>query len=202
MTAQAGDTLYSDSSLRKAALRSELRRRRAAVTPDSARKAAFAAACHLARTPWCRRAQHVAIYLDYGSELATAPLIDLLLQNGKQVYAPRIGPDQRMRFLRMDAGTPLHINAFGIAEPAGRLRERSARRMDLIVMPLLGFDARGHRLGTGGGYYDRALDFPRPFRRPLLTGYAYAEQRLDGIPAEPWDIRLDAVATELGFLKF
>ncbi|TXH03953.1 MAG: 5-formyltetrahydrofolate cyclo-ligase [Nevskiaceae bacterium] len=184
-------------------MRRDLRRRRNAITPEDARKAALLAACHLAGSAWLRRAQHVAVYLDYGAELGTAPLIDALLRLGKHVYVPRIAvATRRMRFLRLTAETPLRTNAYGIAEPVGRPRERRARQMDVIVLPLLGFDGRGQRLGTGGGYYDRALAAPRPFRRPRLIGYGYALQQVDAVPAEPWDIRLDAAATESGLYQF
>lgn len=201
MTAQAGDT-PTFLAQRKSALRRELRRKRNAILPEDARHAALMAACHLAGSSWLRRARHVAVYLGYGSELDTSALIDTLLLQGKQVYVPRIGAQQRMRFLRLTADTPLRLNPFGIAEPAGRQRQRGARRMDVIVLPLLGFDGRGHRLGTGGGYYDRALASPRPFRKPLLVGYGYAVQKVASIPSEPWDVHLNAAATEAGLYKF
>jgi 5-formyltetrahydrofolate cyclo-ligase len=179
-----------------------LRHKRSAIPDETTRESALRAACHLAGSRWLRHAQHVAVYLDYGSELGTAPLIDALLREGKQVYVPRIGAQRRMRFLQLTAATPLRMNAFGIPEPAGRVRLRGVRRLDVIVLPLLGFDGRGHRLGTGGGYYDRALAAPRPFRKPLLVGYGYEMQKVAAIPSEPWDIRLDAAATEAGLYKF
>lgn len=201
MTAQAGDT-PNHSSRRKSALRHALRQKRDAISPEDAQAAALAAACHLAGSVWLRRARHIALYLDYGSELGTSTLIDALLGEDKQVYVPRVAQNQRMRFLQLRADMPLRLNRFGIAEPAGRSRERGARRMDVIVLPLLGFDGAGHRLGSGGGYYDRALAAPRPFRKPLLVGYGYEVQKVSAIPAEPWDIKLDAVATESGIYKF
>ena len=201
MTAQAGDT-PSLLAQRKSALRRELRRKRNAIPSENARHAALMAACHLAGSAWLRHAHHIAVYLDCGSELGTAALIDALLQEGKQIYVPRIGARQRMRFVRLTADTPLRMNRFGITEPAGRQRQRGARQMDVIVLPLLGFDSSGHRLGTGGGYYDRALASPRPFRKPLLVGYGYAVQKVAVIPSEAWDVRLDAAATETGIYKF
>jgi len=67
---------------------------------------------------------------------------------------------------------------------------------DVIIMPLLGFDAAGTRLGYGGGYYDRTLD--RLGKKPRLIGLAYAAQELDAIPREPHDVPLDMVITERG----
>lgn len=204
MTAQAGDTTSSSSALaqRKSRLRRELRNQRNAIPTETARRAELLAACHLAASAWLRHARHVAVYLDYGSELGTSALIDALLRDGKQVYVPRIITQRRMCFVQLTARTPLRLNPFGISEPAGRPRQRSARQMDVIVLPLLGFDGRGHRLGTGGGYYDRALAAPRPFRKPRLVGYGYELQKVTALPAERWDIRLDAAATEAGIYKF
>jgi len=202
MTTQAGDTPSYTPSQRKSALRRELRRKRSAISSEDAREAALAAACHLVGSVWLRRAQHIAVYLNYGSELGTTPLIDVLLREGKNVYVPRIGTERRMRFVEIKADTPLRLNMLGIKEPAGRLRTRRAKQFDVIVVPLLGFDSTGQRLGNGGGYYDRALAAPRPFRKPLLVGYGYDIQRSTAIPSEPWDVRLNAVATEVGLYKF
>lgn len=201
MTTPMGDTPYTPAQ-RKSALRRDLRRKRSAIPPEDAREAALAAACHLAGSSWLRRAQHIALYLDYGSELGTTALVDILLREGKSVYVPRIGTERRMRFVQIKADTPLRLNMLGIKEPAGRLCTRQVKQLDVIVVPLLGFDSTGQRLGNGGGYYDRALASPRPFRKPLLVGYGYEIQRTTVIPSEPWDIRLNAVATEAGLYKF
>ncbi|MGH8540716.1 MAG: 5-formyltetrahydrofolate cyclo-ligase, partial [Stenotrophobium sp.] len=171
-------------------MRRELRRRRADIPPATARSAALSAAIHLLRNRWLRQARHVAIYHGYGNELCTTPLLEMLLDSGRHVYVPRVVGEGRMRFYELRRGTALRRNRYGIAEPASHARRRGPRRMDLIVLPLLGFDAQGRRLGSGGGYYDRALAFPRAFRRPRFIGYAYAAQEVDDIPIEAWDIRL------------
>lgn len=186
----------------KKELRQQLWQTRSAINPEDARSAALSAAQQLAGCVWIRRAQHIAVYLDYGSELQTAPLLEHLLASGKQVYVPKISGRNDMRFLCLDERTPLRQNRYGITEPAIQRPARSLRHMDIVLLPLLGFDQTGTRLGTGGGYYDRALAFPRTFRRPLLIGYGYACQKVESIPREPWDIRLDAVATEQGLFQF
>jgi 5-formyltetrahydrofolate cyclo-ligase len=89
----------------------------------------------------------------------------------------------------------------GIAKPASGAAIRWTD-LDLIVVPLLAFDAHGRRLGSGAGYYDRLLGRPRPFRRPLVVGYAYALQQQAELPEDPWDRKLDAVATERGVTWF
>jgi len=197
MTALAGDT----ASL-KTRLRQEFRRRRASLPAAQRRRAAERAAQRLARTPLFRRARHVAIYLPYASELDTAPLQRRCLAQGKRVYVPRVLDGFRLRFEQLPADAALRHNRYGIAEPAGRRPHCGLRRLDLVVLPLTAFDLQGHRLGTGGGYYDRALALRGPSRKPRLVGYAYALQQAETLPAEPWDVRLDAVVTETRFHTF
>jgi 5-formyltetrahydrofolate cyclo-ligase len=180
---------------RKRALRQQLRRVRAAIPLAERRRAAQAAARHLARA--CRRWQprHVALYLGLAEEIDTRPLIAAL--RGARLYVPRIGRDGSMRFTRL--APPLVANRYGIPEPA--LLRRPAR-LDLIVLPLVGFDASGARLGMGGGYYDRLLARPRACRRPLRVGFAFAAQQVRAVPVGRHDARLDAVVTEHGLRRF
>ena len=82
---------------------------------------------------------------------------------------------------------------------------RSARSLDVIFMPLVGFDARGSRVGMGKGYYDRALAFlhhRRTWRRPLLVGLAFACQQVDALPTRAHDVPLDHIVTEAGSHRF
>ena len=74
-----------------------------------------------------------------------------------------------------------------------------------IVVPLVGVDPAGRRLGMGGGFYDRALEFRRRrryWRGPHLVGFAFDCQRTDSSFAEPWDLRLDSLATESGLQHY
>lgn len=192
----------NSSATQKDILRRLVRAKRKNLSPGEGHRAAERAARQALKLPGLRRAHHVALYLACGSELSTAPLIAALQARGTQLYVPRIGRDSRMRFVPLQAGLPLRRNRHGIAEPSGRAAQRSVRRMDLILLPLLAFDARGFRLGSGGGYYDRALAQDRAHGRPRRVGYAYALQQIDAVPAEPWDVRLHAVVTESGILIF
>lgn len=194
MTAQAGDT--TSLSSRKAALRKELRQRRRALPSAERGRAALAAARHLARA--CRRlqARHVAAYVGFADEIDTAPALRLLRERGCRVYVPKIA-GARLRFALLRGA--LRRNRYGIAEPAVL---RLPPRLDLIVLPLVGFDAQGRRLGMGGGYYDRLLARGRATRRPLRVGYAFAAQEARGVPVAAHDVRLDAVVTERGWRRF
>ena len=90
---------------------------------------------------------------------------------------------------------------FGIAIPKRTAGHMAPRWLDLIVIPLVAVDTAGRRLGMGGGFYDRALEFRRRRRHwpgPRLVGFAFDCQRTEAGFAEPWDIGLDSLATESG----
>lgn len=201
MSAQAGDTPDSTTT-RKSQLRVVLRRQRVALSPAERRRAARAAARHLLRCRALRRARRIAIYLSHGSELDTAPLLRALHQRGLHVYVPVILQARGLRFVRLDPAIRLRRGRFGIRRPASLRPQCNVQRLHLIVLPLLGFDPAGHRLGQGGGYYDRALAACRLHHRPLRIGYAYSIQEAAAIPSEPWDQVLDAVVTEHGVRRF
>jgi 5-formyltetrahydrofolate cyclo-ligase len=105
-----------------------------------------------------------------------------------------------MRFAAYQPGMRMALNRFSIAEPAlPRAELLAAECLDLIIMPLVGFDAGGNRLGMGGGFYDRTLAFLQHrgrWRRPLLFGLAYEFQRVDGLQPRCWDVPLDGVITD------
>jgi 5-formyltetrahydrofolate cyclo-ligase len=185
----------------KAQWRRELRAARAAIAPAAARQHAIRAARNLMRLASLRRARHFAVYLAAGSELDTDVLIRALHRTGKRVLVPAIapGPDSAMRMIPLDPHAPLRRRRHGIREPARRRRDARSR-VDVLVLPLRGFDSSGTRLGSGAGYYDRWLARQRP--RPFCIGFAYALQEVDALPREPWDQPLDAICTERGLRYF
>jgi 5-formyltetrahydrofolate cyclo-ligase len=214
MTAQAGDTFFPFGDLqpqsdqgtaaaaRKRELRKILRQRRLGIGKSQRKHCERRIACQLLRRRRVRRARNIAVYLSMGSELATTILIARLLRQGRTLWAPLASRTPRLRFVPLRQDSKLRRGPFGLRQPACTRPCRDPRRMDLILLPLLGFDAQGHRLGNGGGYYDRALATQRLGRQALLLGYAYAAQELPAIPADPWDVRLDAVITEQGLQRF
>jgi 5-formyltetrahydrofolate cyclo-ligase len=197
MTAQAGDTTTSTAG-RKAALRRELRARRAALSPAQRRHAARRAAAHLARGLGTWNARTVAVYFSLPEELDTGLVVRVLRRRHLAICLPRIRPGGRLSFVRLGGRTPLRPNRYGIPEPAAGAHARP----DVVLLPLVAFDAAGRRLGMGGGFFDRSLARPRPFRRPLRVGLAYSFQQLPRVPAEAHDILLDAVITERGLQRF
>jgi 5-formyltetrahydrofolate cyclo-ligase len=117
---------------------------------------------------------------------------------------PVLCDDQRLRFAPWRPGDPLVSNRHGIPEPdvaASSLLEGTA--LALVVLPLVGFDARGNRLGMGGGWYDRSFEFRHERAAPpWLVGAAFAMQQMPEGESEPWDVRLDAACTESTLFDF
>ena len=111
---------------------------------------------------------------------------------------PMLHADGTLRFAPWKAGDALVTNRYGIPEPDVDANTAfQPRDMAMIVLPLVGFDALGHRLGMGGGWYDRSFAFRHAEGPPpWLVGAAFEAQRLDSIAAESWDVRLDAVCSE------
>ena len=107
-----------------------------------------------------------------------------------------------MEFVRYCARHPLRPNRYGIPEPERGASPRIAvRRLDLVLVPLVAFDARGRRLGSGAGFYDRCLQHLRAgrrWRRPKLIGVGYEFQRVAALAPATWDVPLDALLTEKG----
>lgn len=180
------------------ALREQMRAQRIALGPRERLAAADAVASRLRQLDAMRTAAHVAGYWAVRGEL---PLHALLSPRPAFAYClPCLVPGQQLAFARWRAGDALVANRFGIPEPdVAPADYLSPAAMDLVLVPLLAFDRRGNRLGSGAGYYDRSfaflLDSARP-PRPLLVGVAYAFQQVATLPAESWDVPLDFVVTE------
>ncbi|MDX9873284.1 MAG: 5-formyltetrahydrofolate cyclo-ligase [Spongiibacteraceae bacterium] len=183
----------------RSALRRQLRRRRQSLTRHQQQRAARRLAAVVLRRPELRRVQHIALYLPQDGEISPLPLVNELLARGKCVYLPVLRPGSLLRFRRFPAAR-MRRNRFGIAEPLGR--DVRPEHLDLVFLPLVGFDRYGGRLGMGGGYYDRSFAFVRSgrVRRPLLVGLGHAFQEVERLPIEPWDVPLAAIATERRWL--
>jgi 5-formyltetrahydrofolate cyclo-ligase len=189
-------------------MRRGARNARRAVGGEARAAAGKAAAQHLAASGLLRAGTRIACYAPLLEEFPTTALLRLALRRGCVIYLPVIA-NRRLRLLRFapvllpPGGSDRTLlaaltrrNRYGIAEPAApRHLWRSARALDLVMLPLVAFDAHGHRLGMGGGYYDRALANTSG-RRPLKLGIAYECQRLPLVPCRAWDVPLDAVLTE------
>lgn len=180
---------------KKHGLRRGLRERRKALDPLMRAASARSVARHGTRL--LRRARHVGAYWPIGSELDPRPLARALMRRRHTVYLPVVArrPGRPLSFLPWRP--PFAPGPLRIPEPRWG-RKACARRLDAVLVPVVGFDARGWRLGQGGGYYDRTFGYvARKGRgRPLLIGIAYECQRLGSAPRESHDVRLHAVLTE------
>ena len=189
-----------DTMQDKAHLRDQLRRARARLTPKQQAQAGRRAAARLARLPRFTHARRIAAYVARGGELNPAPALALARRRGLQCYLPVLHPggQRRLLFARWREGARMKPNRYGIPEPQTRIHIAPCR-LDIVLVPLVGFDLSGTRLGMGGGYYDRTFAFRsrmHRFVRPLLVGYAHACQRTGHLPRSPWDVALDWVVTD------
>jgi 5-formyltetrahydrofolate cyclo-ligase len=185
-------------------LRRELRARRRAIQGTARLRAArqLAHRVSAARLLWPGR--HIGLYLSTPEEIDTSPLLALARARGCRIALPRIVSLRRdcMRFYDWTGGVTR--GAFGIREPRGN-RMRAARELDVVFLPLVGFDSRGNRIGMGRGFYDRhfaqRLRLSR-HRRPLLVGLAYDVQQVAALPCAAHDVPLDAIVTESSIRRF
>jgi 5-formyltetrahydrofolate cyclo-ligase len=146
-------------------------------------------------------ARRIAGYVGNQGEIDPMPLLYLAHMMGKQCYLPILHPflEGRLWFARWTPQTRMDLNRFNIPEPVFHHRQSCKPQfLDLILVPMLGFDAQCHRLGMGGGFYDRTLSFRLHRSRwtgPELFGLAHEAQRCDVLQVAPWDVRMDAVFT-------
>lgn len=188
----------------KHALRKTIRKQRALLPASEQRAAARDFRRHLQRHPWFHTARRLAAYLPMRGEADPQLLIEAAWQLGKQVFLPCLR-ETHLVFREYGPQTLLAPNALGIPEPQNSGILVSPRQLDLVIAPLVAFDAHGNRLGMGGGFYDRTFAFHRHYRRwrkPRLLGLAYEFQRHDELQREPWDVPLAAVLTERGIQRF
>ena len=195
------DLAPASAASEKIQLRKRMRAQRRQLEPLAHAQAANAVLTHALSRPWFASGKRVAAYWAAGSELSLKPLLVLLLARGVLVYLPHVGTEGDMQFLRYHDEASLTLGKHGILAPVSHLGPDRAPRLDLILLPLLAFDVQGHRLGQGGGYYDRYLQ-TLAAATPLRVGIAFHFQKVDAVPAEPFDQMLHAVITDLGVFGF
>jgi 5-formyltetrahydrofolate cyclo-ligase len=188
-----------DATARRRELRQNLAERRRALAPAERIAAAQGLRRSLEQLPEYLTDTRVAGYWATQGELPLNLVIPPLASRGQQFLLPVIGNEQHLRFAAWQNGEAVQPNRYGIPEPVDPRELFEPFQLDLVLVPLLGFDRRGHRLGYGGGYYDRSFAFlnqqVRP-NEPLLVGIAYAFQELPQIEDAAWDVPLDFIATE------
>jgi 5-formyltetrahydrofolate cyclo-ligase len=186
------------------ALRRWLRAQRRAITGKARRDAAIRVARRIDAARWLRPGRRIGLYLAMPDELDTGPLLALARKRGCHVAVPRITSARHNRMRFEDLAGTVQRGAFGISEPVAG-NPRQARALDVVFLPLVGFDRRGNRIGMGRGFYDRYFAHRarmRRWRRPLLVGIAYDEQCVPALRPAAHDVPLDALVTQSTMLRF
>lgn len=169
----------------------DIRAEAAARDPDAAERLADVFPMKL----FDRYGPVVAGYVPIRDELSPLPLMDRLALAGAALCLPRLESSGEMSFRLWEPGEPLVEGPFGLSEPP---ETAPLAKPSLVLVPALGFDASGTRLGYGKGHYDRALAHLRSAGRAFACVIAYKAQMLDDLPCEPHDEPLDWAVTEQG----
>ena len=181
-------------------LRNELRRRRQALSIEQQLMAGESLCKVLQSQLALLSGQNVAVYLSNDGEINPEAWQQHLWQTGVNCYLPVVGSDRQLSFALYSPDTPLKDNRFGIPEPeVAGAKTLLAKDLDVVFVPLTGFDLQGQRLGMGGGFYDHTFAFLRTVNNPILIGLAHECQKVDSIPTETWDIPMAGIATDAAF---
>lgn len=148
-------------------------------------------------------AKNIAIYWSTTEEINTQPLIQAIHDASKNCYLPLLN-NNILIFQRVKSATTLQVNKYNIYEPKPAPHQQiTLANLDIVFLPLVGFDNNKYRLGMGGGYFDRTFSFIKKenLAKPLLIGLSYAIQQVAVLPTDTWDLQLDAVVTEQSYLQ-
>ncbi len=148
-----------------------------------------------------KNCRNIACYIANDSEIDPYLLTEHAIFLGKKVYLPILAPlKNSLYFAPYKAGDRLKLNQFKIPEPICHPSKwKTASQMDLLLLPLVAFDASGNRIGMGGGFYDRTLSYlqhRRFWKKPTLMGLAHEIQKAGQLKRQSWDIPLDYIITE------
>ena len=145
--------------------------------------------------------QNIALYMPISNEVS----LELLKKETSihnKISIPVVKPDKQLQFIRPNVDCEFVLNQFNVLEPTEGI-EVEVNSHDLIVVPSVGVDKNGFRLGYGGGYYDRVLaGYERSLNKPLLIGLLFSFQKIDAAFGESHDMKFDRIFTELGEERF
>lgn len=202
MTSSGSAAQTDPASLSRPQLRRQLRKARRSLSRAQQRAAARGLYRQLAQHPLFRRARHVSLYLPMDGEIDPRPLLREAQRRGKATYLPVLNawPSTKMVFQRVRPGEKFRPNRFRIPEPHINPRQqRKIWALDLILMPLVGFDDEGGRLGMGGGFYDRSLAYQarrKNWQKPVLLGMAHECQKVKRLAQASWDVPLRGTVSD------
>jgi len=178
-------------------LRQRNRKLRAELDKSVLNKAAKALYEQIIALPEYQQAQKIAAYFAVNGEISLDPVIDHALAQGKKIYLPNLDQES-LRFSPYFREQKMRINKFKLPEPdVGDDEMLQPNELDLVLAPLVVFDANRNRIGMGGGFYDRSFEFRKQsFGKPILIGVAHELQKVDELVPQDWDVRLDKVVTD------
>lgn len=194
--------MTNPAPLSRQQLRNQLRKARRALNPGQQRQAARGLYRQLAQHPLFRRARHIALYLPNDGEIDPHLLLRAAQRRGKKTYLPVLSawPRTKMVFQQVRRGEKFRPNRFRIPEPhINAAQQRTVWALDLILLPLVGFDDVGGRLGMGGGFYDRSLAYQarrKAWQKPVLLGLAHECQKIERLVQASWDVPLQGTVTD------
>lgn len=190
---------WSQHLQNKAQIRNRLNDKRKSVSDVERNQAAQQAMQLLTQNAIFDESKNIACYLARTEEFDCNPIIQAIWQAKKNCYLPVLSANKEghLDFVAYQANDLLRLNRYQILEPENTATI-APEKLDLILLPLVGFDLQGNRLGVGGGYYDRTFEFikNRVQVKPLMLGLAFEFQQVHQLPADEWDVPLCGVLTE------
>ncbi|HHU52605.1 MAG TPA: 5-formyltetrahydrofolate cyclo-ligase [Clostridiaceae bacterium] len=186
--------------INKQELRIKLLERRIQLTEEQRTEQSSEIIKHLLNSDYYKNANLIFTFYSMPEEVNTEALIKCALSDGKRVAVPVTFAAGRMEAFQIFSDTKLYQDKLGIRSPDPELSEPvDPEDIDLTVVPLLGYNLHGYRIGYGSGYYDRFL--PRLSAKCTKVGIAFDNQKIDSLPAGVDDYPLDEVLTPQGFVK-
>lgn len=178
-------------------VRSQIREKRLHLPPSLQLYFSNQIARQLLKMDYFQKAHSIALYYAILGEVSTEFILHHALLKHKACYLPVLKKDH-LEFMRVTPATNFKKNRFGIFEPVfDKSQTIHPATLDLALVPLVAFDAKCHRLGMGGGYYDRTFHFKHKHNnKPKLVGLAYDFQHVRQVPRTHSDVLLDEVITE------
>lgn len=184
MTFHTKQTLRDLAYAQRMALPSEERAQKALAIRDNFLKSVY-----------LPRGATISAYIPFNAEVDPLPILDVLIERGYATLMPYTAPNQTLiTFRSWTRGTPLQRTIYGIMEPVPD--DDAPHIPDVIIMPLLAFDGKGHRLGYGAGYFDQTLSYLKTKTKFRTIGVAFQMQYYENVPVELHDYPLDMCVTE------
>jgi len=198
----------SETSSQKQSLRKQFRTLRRNLSAEEKQQAAINIAQHLIDLPVYQKAEQIGVYSALGEEASLATFSELAWKDEKDLFLPKIdqaSTANQMHFYPWLPDMCLLTNSQGISEPETGSKEKKAipktPQFNLLLLPLVAYDKKGHRLGMGGGFYDRYIE-KYISKNCQLIGIAFSCQQAQELPHAKWDKNLHAVVNEKEVIYF